>query len=164
MKYVDKVQCINIKTKQIKYFNKDNIPCDYVVRKGSMIKTKSNKNSPTNKKSPVYWKTKYVNLLKYRIKNKLIEIDDIYIQQHHHIKPKSIYGENDYVILLTTFEHCLAHYYLRQMFKFNENHENFLKMNTAFISLYHFLGYDSTINSKRIFNFKKSQIEKEISK
>lgn len=154
MKYTDKVQCINIKTKQIRYFNRDNIPCDYVVRKGSMIET------TTNKKSPLYWKTKYVNLLKYRIKNKLIEIDDIYIQQHHHIKPKSIYGKNDYVILLTTFEHCLAHYYLRQMFKFKENHENFLKMNAAFISLYYFLGFDSTISSKRQFNFRKTRIEK----
>ena len=37
MKYTDKVQCINLNTKQIKYFNENDIPAGFVVRKGSGI-------------------------------------------------------------------------------------------------------------------------------
>lgn len=45
MKYTDKVQCINLNTKQIKYFNKDNIPAGFVVKKGSGISKSKTSNA-----------------------------------------------------------------------------------------------------------------------
>ena len=45
MKYTDKVQCINLNTKQIKYFNENNIPDGFVIRKGSGISKKNTSNN-----------------------------------------------------------------------------------------------------------------------
>ena len=93
MKYTTKVQCINLETNRIKYFDKDSIPAGFAIHKDEQ------------------W-------------------------HYHHIKPKSIFGQNDFTVLLTVFEHCLTHYYLWKLYKHKHEKEKANKMAFAFISLF----------------------------
>ena len=110
-----------------------------------------------------YWKQKYCRLIRFRLQNRLEEIYDNDVQQHHHIKPKSIYGQNNCLVLLTKFEHCVAHWYLRQYFKYTKDTDSFRKMNAAFMSLYGQCGYKlGNVKHRKMFNHRKSILEKNL--
>ena len=112
---------------------------------------------------PDYWKQKYCRLISYRLKNRLDEVYDNDIQHHHHIKPKSIYGQNDYFVLLTVFEHCVAHWYLSKYFKYKNDKDSFRKMNVAFMSLFRQCGFElRNVEHYKMFNQRKSMLEKKI--
>ena len=110
-----------------------------------------------------YWKQKYCRLIRFRLQNRLDEVYDNDIYHHHHIKPKSIYGQNSYLVLLTAFEHCVAHWYLRQYFKYKKDKDSFHKMNLAFIGLYRHCGYElGNVEHRKMFNHRKSILEKNL--
>lgn len=110
-----------------------------------------------------YWKQKYGRIIRFRLKNRLDEVYDNDIYHHHHIKPKSIYGQNSYLVLLTAFEHCVAHWYLRQYFKYKNDKDSFHKMNLAFIGLYRQCGYElGNVEHRKMFNHRKSMLEKNL--
>ena len=110
-----------------------------------------------------YWKQKYCRLIRFRLQNRLDEVYDNDTQHHHHIKPKSIYGQNSYLVILTKFEHCVAHWYLRQYFKCKKDKNSFNKMNLAFISLYRICGYElGNVKHRKMFYHRKSILEKNL--
>lgn len=113
---------------------------------------------------PEYWKQKYCRLINYRLKNRLDKVYNSRYYHHHHIKPKSIYGKNSYLVVLTKFEHCVAHWYLCQYFKLKKDKYSYNKMNLAFMSLYGQCGYKlGNVKDSRLFNQRKSILEKNIS-
>lgn len=124
MKYTTKVQCINLETNQIKYFDKDSIPAGFAIRQSRDMKYVQK------------FRTRYLKLIKYRMLNKLDAIHKDELWHYHHIKPKSIFSQNDFTVLLTVFEHCLAHYYLWKLYKHKHEKEKANKMASAFISLF----------------------------
>lgn len=110
-----------------------------------------------------YWKHKYFRIIRFRLKNRLDEVYNSRYYHHHHIKPKSIYGQNSYLVVLTKFEHCVAHWYLRQYFKYKKDNDSFNKMNSAFMSLYGQCGYKlGNVKHRRMFNHRKSILEKNL--
>ena len=110
-----------------------------------------------------YWKQKYCRLIRFRLKNRLDEVYDDDIQHHHHIKPKSIYGQNDYIVLLTVFEHCVAHWYLCKYFKYKKDKDSFRKMNRAFLGLFRQCGFElRNVEHCKMFNHRKSMLEQKI--
>lgn len=116
---------------------------------------------PSELKRIEYWKQKYFRIIRFRLQNRLDEVYDNDIQHHHHIKPKSIYGQTNWLVLLTVFEHCVAHWYLRQYYKHKKDKDSFHKMNLAFIGLYRQCGYElGNIEHRRMFYHRKSILEK----
>ena len=112
-------------------------------------------------RKPEYWKQKYCRLISFRLKNRLDKVYNGKYYHHHHIKPKSICGQNSYLVVLTKFEHCVAHYYLRQYFKCKKNKDSFNKMDLAFMSLYGQCGYRlGNTKHRKMFNQRKSILEK----
>lgn len=100
-------------------------------------------------------------LIRFRLQNSLDKFYDGYLYHYHHIKPKSIYGPNDYLVILTVFEHCIAHWYLRQYYKYKNDKESFRKMNLAFMALYGQCGYQlGNVKHRKMFNSRKSILEK----
>lgn len=115
------------------------------------------------KQKSEYFKNKYCRLIRFRLQNRLVEVYDDDIQHHHHIKPKSIYGPNSYLVLLTVFEHCVAHWYLKQYFKYKNNKDSFSKMNSAFIGLYRQCGYElGNVEDCKRFGHRRSILEKKL--
>ena len=116
---------------------------------------------PSELKLIEYWKQKYLRIIRCRLQNRLDEVYDNDIQHHHHIKPKSIYGQTNQFVLLTVFEHCVAHWYLRQYYKYKKDKDSFRKMNLAFIGLYNLCGYQlGNVEHRKMFNNRKSMLEK----
>lgn len=116
---------------------------------------------PSQLKKIEYWKKKYCKLIRFRLQNSLDEVYDADIYHYHHIKPKSIYGPNDYLVVLTVFEHCVAHWYLRQYYKYKNDKESFRKMNLAFMGLYEQCGYRlGNARHRKMFNYGKKLLEK----
>ena len=75
-----------------------------------------------------------------------------------------IYGKNSYMVVLTKFEHCVAHWYLRQYFKRKKDKASYHKMDLAFMSLYGQCGYRlGNIKHSRLFNHRMSILEKNLS-
>lgn len=116
----------------------------------------------TIKNKVLHYKDMYKKLVTYRLKNILPEIFDNEMQQHHHIFPKSIFGKNDKVVLLTVFEHCLAHYYLFKMYKWADKKTETKKMAAAYYKLRLACGYQLDISSCKQFNARKAKVEKMI--
>ena len=113
---------------------------------------------------PDYWKQKYCRLIRYRLQNRLDKVYNGRYYHHHHIKPKSIYGKNSYMVVLTKFEHCVAHWYLRQYFKRKKDYYSYHKMDLAFMSLYGQCGYKlGNVKHSRLFNQRMLILEKNLS-
>ena len=127
------------------------------------MKSRELKRIKYRKQKSECFKKKYCRLIRFRLQNRLEEIYDNDVQQHHHIKPKSIYGQNNCLVLLTKFEHCVAHWYLRQYFKYTKDTDSFRKMNAAFIGLYRQCGYElGNVEDCKSFNHRKSILEKNL--
>ena len=116
-----------------------------------------------NIENALHYKDMYKKLITYRLKNKLQEIFDNEVQQHHHIFPKSIFGQNDKIVLLTAFEHCLAHYYLFKMYKYAGKKDQTKKMACAYAKLRKTCGYQRGVDDYIQFMRAKTDIEKMIS-
>ena len=107
------------------------------------------------------FKQKYCRLIRFRLQNRLDKVYNSRFYHHHHIKPKSIYGQNSCLVLLTKFEHCVAHWYLRQYFRYTKDKDSFRKMDLAFMSLYGQCGYKlGNVKHRKLFNNRKSILEK----
>ena len=116
---------------------------------------------PSELKRKEYWKLKYCKLICFRLRNKLDEVYNCRIHHRHHIKPKSICGKNSYLVILTVFEHCVAHWYLRQYFKCKKDKKSFTKMDLAFMGLYGQCGYRlGNVRHRKMFNYRKTLLEK----
>lgn len=110
---------------------------------------------------PEYWKQKYCKLIRFRLENRLDRFYNSKYHHHHHIKPKSICGKNNWLIVLTKFEHCVAHYYLRQYFKCKKDKDSFNKMDLAFMALYGQCGFKlRNAKHRKMFFHRKSTLEK----
>ena len=114
--YYGKVRTKHKLTHKVKYFNSiEDVTSEFEIV--SVCGKHEVKQDYVKSKDILYYKDMYKRLITYRLKNRLPEIFDNEVQQHHHIFPKSIFGQNNKVVLLTAFEHCLAHYYLFKMYK-----------------------------------------------
>ena len=114
------------------------------------------------KNKVLHYKDMYKKLIAYRLKNRLPEIFDNEVYQHHHIFPRSIFGQNNKIVLLTTFEHCLAHYYLTKMYKYAGKKDQTKKMAAAYYGLRLDCGYQRDTSSCKQFYARKAKIEKMI--
>lgn len=89
--YTGKIRAKHKLTHKVKYF--DSI--EDVTAEFEIISTCKNiKKSISRKSSELakHYRDLYKKLILYRQKNKLKEIFDTEVQQHHHIFPKSIFG------------------------------------------------------------------------
>ena len=163
--YAGKVRTKHKLTGKIKYFDSvegvtDDFEIVSICREPAAKTSRKTKNRKINKKLVIRYRDLYKNLIRYRLKNPLKEIGDNEVQQHHHILPKSIFGQNDKIILLTISEHCLAHYYLWKMYNLARKEENASKMCSAFNSLKLACGIPGGIAGMKQFYYMKNQIEK----
>lgn len=115
------------------------------------------------KNKALYYKDMYKKLIIYRLKNRLQEIFDNEVQQHHHIFPKSIFGQNSKLVILTVFEHCLAHYYLFKMYKWAGKKDQTKKMANAYYGLRRECGYQHSVDGCIRFMHAKTKVEQIIS-
>lgn len=97
------------------------------------------------------YKNKYLNLLKFRIRNKLLADVDCHL---HHIAPKFLNPNKNGLIRLTQKEHCLAHYYLWRGFAKSKNRTRVKYLFNAYKGLSVAFGNDK-YKTKRMKQFKK---------
>lgn len=162
MTYTGKVRAKDVNTGKVKYFDKDSlIPENYTVVSicGQPKQTIKAPQLKTGK-----WLTLYKKLIKYRITSPLEEISDNEVYHHHHICPKSIYGKNDNVVLLTVFEHCCAHYWLAKHYKSIGRLADAKKMFAAYAHLRADCGISFDINGHRQFNHRQVLLQKTLTK
>ena len=105
------------------------------------------------------YKNKYLNLIKFRIRNKLPADVDCHL---HHIVPKFLNPKKNGLIRLTPKEHCLAHYYLWRGFAKSKNKIGVKYLFNAYKGLSVAFGNDKC-KTKRMKQFKKD-FEKEFDK
>ena len=105
------------------------------------------------------YRNKYLNLLKFRIRNKLPEDVDFHL---HHIVPKFLNPKKNCLIRLTPKEHCLAHYYLWRGFAKSKNKIGVKYLFNAYKGLSIAFGNDNC-KTKCMKQFKK-EFEKEFDK
>ena len=97
------------------------------------------------------YRNKYLNLLKFRIRNKLPADVDNHL---HHIVPKFLNPKKNGLIRLTPKEHCLAHYYLWRGFAKSKNRTGVKYLLNAYKGLSVAFGNDK-YKTKRMKQFKK---------
>ena len=97
------------------------------------------------------YRSKYLNLLKFRIRNKLPTGVDCHL---HHIVPKFLNPKKNSLIRLTPKEHCLAHYYLWRGFAKSKNRTRVKYLLNAYKGLSVAFGNDKC-KSERMKQFKK---------
>lgn len=156
--YHGKVRTKHKVTHKVKYFN----AIEDVTSEFEVVSICSEHKSTQNKDA-VYYKDMYKKLIAYRLKNRLPELFDNELQHHHHIYPKSIFGKNYNVVLLTVFEHCLAHYYLFKMYKCAGKKDETKKMGCAYNGLRLACGYQYDGDGSKQFMYAKAKVEKMIS-
>ena len=158
--YTGKVRTKHKLTHKVKYFNSvEEVTNEYEVISICGSKTIKQVKEVKDMKLALHYKDLYKRLILYRQKNKLKEIFDNEVQQHHHIFPKSIFGKNDKVVLLTAFEHCLAHYYLFKMYKWAGKKTEAKKMGSAYNSLRLTCGFPYGVVGGKQFNHAKKSLE-----
>lgn len=157
--YHGKIRAKHKLTHKVKYFNSiEDVTPEFVVV--SICGKQNNMQNTSKTKDVLYYKDMYKKLIAYRLKNRLQEIFDNEVYQHHHILPKSIFGQNDKVVLLTVFEHCLAHYYLFKMYKCAGKKDETKKMGSAYNGLRLACGYQYDADGSKRFMHAKTEIEK----
>lgn len=160
MTYTGKVRAKDIDTGKVKYFDRTSpIPENYTV-----VSICRQSASNTQRPQPGKWLALYKKLIKHRLTTPLEEIYDNEVYQHHHIYPKSIYGKNDNVVLLTVFEHCCAHYWLAKHYKSVGRLEDANKMFAAYANLRADCGISFDINGHRQFNHRQVLLQKTLTK
>ena len=105
------------------------------------------------------YRNKYLNLIKFRIRNKLPKDEVVHL---HHIVPKFTKPKRNGLVKLTPKEHCLAHYYLWKGFAKSKNKKAVKYLFNAYKGLSITFGSDNDKN-KRMRQFQKD-IEKELDK
>lgn len=159
MTYTGKIRAKDINTGKVKYFDRNSpIPENYTV-----VSICRQSASNTQRPQPGKWLTLYKKLIKHRLTSPLEEIYDNEVYQHHHIYPKSIYGKNDKVVLLTVFEHCCAHYWLAKHYKSVGRIEDANKMLAAYAGLradYCGIGFD--VEGHKQFSHRRTMLEKDL--
>ena len=156
MTYAGKIRAKDINTGKVKYFDRTSpIPENYTV-----VSICRQSTSNTYRPQQGKWLTLYKKLIKYRLTTPLEEIYDNEVYQHHHIYPKSIYGKNDKVVLLTLFEHCCAHYLLAKHYKSIGRLKDASKMFAAYASLRADCGISFDIIGHKQFSYRRSLLEK----
>lgn len=159
MTYIGKIRAKDINTGKVKYFGRNSpIPENYTV-----VSICRQSASNTQRPQPGKWLTLYKKLIKHRLTSPLEEIYDNEVYQHHHIYPKSIYGKNDKVVLLTVFEHCCAHYWLAKHYKSVGRIEDANKMLAAYAGLradYCGIGFD--VEGHKQFSYRRTMLEKDL--
>ena len=159
MTYARKIRAKDINTGKVKYFDRTSpIPENYTV----VSICRQSKSNTYKRPCPGKWLTLYKKLIKHRITTPLEEIQDNEVYQHHHIFPKSIYGKNDKVVLLTIFEHCCAHYWLAKHYKSIGRLKDAKKMFAAYAHLRAACGIDFDIIGHKRFNYRRSLLEKNL--
>ena len=161
MTYTGKIRAKDINTGKVKYFDRTSpIPENYIV-----VSICRQSTSNAQRPQPSKWLTLYKKLIKHRLTTPLEEIYDNEVYQHHHIYPKSIYGKNDKVVLLTVFEHCCAHYWLAKHYKSVGRLEDANKMLAAYAGLrtdYCGIGFD--VEGHKQFSYWRTRLEKDLLK
>lgn len=158
MTYTGKIRAKDINTGKVKYFDITSpIPENYTVV--SICKQSA---SSAQRPQPVKWLALYKKLIKHRLTTPLEEIYDNEVYQHHHIYPKSIYGKNDKVVLLTVFEHCCAHYWLAKHYKSIGRLEDANKMFAAYAHLRSDCGISFDVSGHKQFNQQRILLEKDL--
>ena len=158
MTYVGKIRAKDINTGKVKYFDRTSpIPENYTV-----VSICRQSTSNTYRPQQGKWLTLYKKLIKHRLTTQLEEIYDNEVYQHHHIYPKSIYGKNDKVVLLTIFEHCCAHYWLAKHYKSIGRLEDANKMFAAYANLRADCGIGFDIIGHKQFSYSRSLLEKDL--
>lgn len=158
MTYAGKIRAKDVNTGKVKYFDRTSpIPENYVV-------VSICRQSATNaqRPQPGKWLALYKKLIKYRLTSPLEEICDNEVYQHHHIYPKSIYGKNDKVVLLTVFEHCCAHYWLAKHYKSVGRLEDANKMFAAYAHLRADCGISFDISGHKQFSQQRILLERDL--
>ena len=97
------------------------------------------------------YRNKYLNLIKFRIRNTLPADVDCHL---HHIVPKFLNPKRNWLIRLTPKEHCLAHYYLWRGFAKSKNKIGVKYLFNAYKGLSVAFGNDNC-KTKRMKQFKK---------
>lgn len=158
MTYTGKIRAKDTNTGKVKYFDRTSlIPGNYTVV-SICGQSASNMHKPQLGK----WLTLYKKLIKHRLTTPLEEIYDNEVYQHHHIYPKSIYGKNDKVVLLTVFEHCCAHYWLAKHYKSVGRLENANKMFAAYAHLRADCGISFDVSGHKQFSQQRMLLEKDL--
>lgn len=160
MTYAGKIRAKDANTGKVKYFDKNSlIPENYIVvsicgQPHQDIKASYLKSSK--------WLTLYKKLIKHRMETSLEEINDNEVYHHHHIYPKSIYGKNDNVVLLTVFEHCCAHYWLAKYYKSVGRLDDAKKMFAAYVTLRKDCGISFDISGHKQFSHGQMLLQKRL--
>lgn len=158
MTYAGKIRAKDINTGKVKYFDRTSpIPENYTVV-SICGQCASNKHRP----QPDKWLSLYKKLIKHRLTTPLEEIYDNEVYQHHHIYPKSIYGKNDKVVLLTVFEHCCAHYWLAKHYKSVGRLEDANKMFAAYAHLRADCGISFDVSGHKQFSQQRMLLERDL--
>ena len=158
MTYAGKIRAKDVNTGKVKYFDKNSpIPDNYAI-----VSVCGQSRSKSGSPVPGKWLTLYKKLIRRRLTSPLEEIYDNEVRQHHHIYPKSIYGKNDKVVLLTVFEHCCAHYWLAKHYKSAGRLEDANKMFAAYAHLREDCGIGFDVDGHRQFSYRRTLLEKDL--
>lgn len=158
MTYTGKIRAKDINTGKVKYFDRTSpIPENYIV-----VSICRQSASNAQRPQPSKWLTLYKKLIKHRLTTPLEEIYDNEVYQHHHIYPKSIYGKNDKVVLLTVFEHCCVHYWLAKHYKSVGRLEDANKMFAAYAHLRADCGISFDVSGHKQFSRQRMLLERDL--
>lgn len=162
MTYAGKIRAKEVNTGKVKYFDKNSpIPENYIV---VSICGQPHSAAKVSHMKSGKWLTLYKKLIKHRMTSPLEEINDNEVYHHHHIYPKSIYGKNDNIVLLTVFEHCCAHYWLAKYYKSVGRLDDAKKMFAAYSHLRADCGISFDISGHRQFSRRQMSLQKNLTK